>query len=165
MILHPEKTRLIEFGRFAVQNRKRRGEGKPETFDFLGFTHYCGRLRDGSFRIKRKSVAKRMRVTLARIKSRLTVMMHRPVKEQGQWLQSVVRGWFNYHAVPFNLAAMDQFRKQVIRMWHRVLCRRSQKARRRCTWKRMQSYVKRWIPPKRILHPHPDERLIVTNPR
>jgi len=162
LTLHPEKTRLIEFGRFAERDRKRRGQGKPETFDFLGFTHYCGRLRKGRFRVKRKSIAKRMRATLGTIKLRLTRMMHRPVKEQGQWLQSVVRGWFNYHAVPFNLAAMDQFRTQVIRIWRRVLCRRSQKARRRCTWQRMRRYVDRWIPPKRILHPHPDERLIVT---
>lgn len=165
LTLHPEKTRLIEFGRFAERNRKRRDQGKPETFDFLGFTHYCGRLRDGSFKVKRKSIAKRMRVTLARIKSQLTGMMHRPVKEQGLWLQSVVRGWYNYHAVPFNLAALDQFRTQIVRMWHHVLRRRSQKARRKCTWSRMQGYVKRWLPPKRILHPHPEQRLIVTNPK
>jgi group II intron reverse transcriptase/maturase len=161
LTLHPEKTRLIEFGRFAERDRKRRGQGKPETFDFLGFTHYCGRLRNGRFRVKRKSIAKRMRATLGTIKLRLTRMMHRPVKEQGKWLQSVVRGWFNYHAVPFNLAALDQFRTQVIRMWRHVLRRRSQKARRKCTWQRMRRYVDRWIPPKQILHPHPDERLIV----
>ena len=165
LALHPEKTRLIEFGRFAEENRKRRNQGKPETFDFLGFTHYCGRLLDGSFKVKRKSIAKRMRVTLARIKSQLTGMMHRPVKEQGLWLQSVVRGWYNYHAVHFNLAALDQFRTQIVRMWFHVLRRRSQKARRKCTWPRMQGYVRRWIPPKRILHPHPEQRLIVTNPK
>jgi group II intron reverse transcriptase/maturase len=161
LTLHPDKTRLIEFGRFAESNRQRRGEGKPETFDFLGFTHYCGKLRNGKFRLKRRSIAKRLRAKLLDTKSKLTRMMHRPVKEQGQWLQAVVRGWFQHHAVPFNLPALDTFRTQVGRMWRHVLQRRSHKARRKWTWPRMRRLIQRWIPPKRVLHPHPDERLIV----
>jgi len=160
--LHPNKTRLIEFGRFAESNRQRRGEGKPETFDFLGFTHCCGKTRHGRFVIRRRSVAKRLRARLQAIKVELTRRMHRPLAEQGQWLQSVVRGWFNYHALPLNGNALETFRTQVIRMWRHVIGRRSQKARRKWTWKRMSRLIQRWIPPQRILHPYPDQRLIVT---
>ncbi|MBD3258179.1 group II intron reverse transcriptase/maturase [candidate division GN15 bacterium] len=160
--LHPTKTRLIEFGRFAEDNRRQRGEGSPETFDFLGFTHYCGRLRNGRFRVKRRSIGKRLRATLQAIKAGLRQRMHWSLRDQGQWLRSVVQGWMNYHAVPFNLPALDTFRTQVVRLWRHSLQRRSQKARRKWTWKRMRGLVQRWIPPKRILHPHPDQRLIVT---
>jgi len=161
--LHPDKTRLIEFGRFAEPNRKRRGEGKPETFDFLGFTHCCGKTRHGRFVIRRRSVAKRLRATLQAIKAKLARRMHRPLTEQGRWLQSVVRGWFNYHAVPLNGAALATFRTQVIRMWRHAIRRRSQKARRKWTWSRMRRLIQSWIPPQRILHPYPDKRLIVTH--
>lgn len=161
LVLHPEKTRLLEFGRFAASNRRRRGEGKPETFDFLGFTHCCGKTRHGRFVIRRRSMAKRLRAKLEEIKSELTKKMHRPLAEQGRWLQSVVRGWLNYHAVPLNGDALEMFRTQVIRLWGHVIRRRSQKARRKWTWARLAGLTQGWIPPKRILHPYPDRRLIV----
>jgi RNA-directed DNA polymerase len=163
--LHPDKTRLIEFGRFAATNRKRRGEGKPETFDFLGFTHCCAKTRHGRFVIRRRSVAKRLRATLQAVKAELTRRMHDPLVQQGQWLRSVVRGWFQYHAVPLNGEALNAFRTQIIRMWRHALRRRSQKGRRKWNWGRMQRLVQRWIPPTRILHPYPEQRLIVTNPK
>lgn len=159
--LHPEKTRLIEFGRFAEKDRRRRGQGKPEVFNFLGFTHYCSTYRNGVFQVKRRSIGKRLRAKLQAIKVELRKRMHLPVRKLGQWLRSVVQGWMNYHAVPCNLPAVDAFRTQVVRMWRHCLRRRSQKARRKWTWERMRGLVQRWIPPKRVLHPHPDQRLIV----
>ena len=162
--LHPEKTRLIEFGRFAAERREKRGQGKPETFDFLGFTHCCGTTRKGAFTIKRKSIAKRMRAALQKIKQQLKERMHDPVVEVGRWLGSVVRGWFNYHAVPGNINCLDEFHTQVQRLWRRVLRRRSQKGRN-WTWERIRRLTQRWLPNAQILHPYPDERLIVTNPR
>jgi RNA-directed DNA polymerase len=158
--LHPDKTRLIEFGRFAAQRRAERGEGKPETFDFLGFTHGCGKTRQGAFTIKRISVAKRMRAKLQTLKEQLKRAMHCPVAEVGQWLRSVVQGWFNYHAVPGNHHCLDQFRTQVARLWLHVLRRRSQKGRR-WTWDRMNRLIDRWLPRPQTLHPFPNERLIV----
>ena len=110
--LHPEKTRLIEFGRFAAERREKRGAGKPETFNFLGFTHGCGKTRKGAFTIKRKSIAKRLRAKLQELKVQLVRWMHRPVAEVGKWLRSVVQGWMNYHAVPGNIRSLDQFRTQ-----------------------------------------------------
>ena len=163
--LHPDKTRLIEFGRFAASNRKRRGEGKPETFDFLGFTHCCAKTRHGRFVIRRRSVAKRLRATLQAIKVELTRRMHSPLVQQGQWLRSVVRGWFQYHAVPLNGEALNTFRTQIIRMWRHALRRRSQKGRRKWNWGRMQRLIQHWIPATRILHPYPEQRLIVTKPK
>jgi RNA-directed DNA polymerase len=162
--LHPEKTRLIEFGRFAAESRERKGEGKPETFDFLGFTHCCGKTRQGWFTIKRKSIAKRVRATLQKLKQQLRARMHAPVMEVGRWLGAVVRGWFNYHAVPGNTKRLRAFHAEVRRLWRHALCRRSQKGRR-WTWPRVDRLIRRWIPSPRILHPYPDERLIVTNPR
>jgi group II intron reverse transcriptase/maturase len=162
--LHPDKTRLIEFGRYAAERRAERGLGKPETFDFLGFTHYCGTTRKGTFTIKRKSVAKRMRAKLQEIKQQLRRRMHDAVVEVGGWLRSVVRGWFNYHAVPGNSDRLNQFRTQVQRLWWRVLRSRSQKGR--CwTWVRMDRLIRRWLPTARILHPYPEQRLIVNYPR
>jgi RNA-directed DNA polymerase len=158
--LHPDKTRLIEFGRFAAERRAERGVGKPETFDFLGFTHCCGKTRQGAFTIKRVSVAKRMRAKLQAIKEQLKRAMHRPVAEVGRWLHSVVQGWFNYHAVPGNHHCLDQFRTQVARLWLHVLRRRSQKGRR-WTWDRMNRLIDRWLPRPQTLHPFPNERLIV----
>ena len=162
--LHPEKTRLIEFGRFAAERRAHRGEGKPETFNFLGFTHCCGKTRKGAFLVKRKSIAKRMRVKLQEIKQQLTRRMHGAVVEVGQWLRSVVQGWFNYHAVPGNHHCLDQFRTQVARLWLHVLRRRSQKGHR-WTWERMTRLLQRWLPKAQTLHPFPNQRLIVNYPR
>jgi RNA-directed DNA polymerase len=162
--LHPEKTRLIEFGRYAAERRARRGEGKPETFDFLGLTHYCGTTLDGTFTIKRKSIAKRMRTALQKIKTQLRRRMHQTVNDVGKWLQSVIRGWFNYHAVPGNFHCLRQFRTQVERLWLRTLRRRSQKGRK-WTWERMQRLIRRWFPDPRILHPYPSQRFVVSHPR
>jgi group II intron reverse transcriptase/maturase len=162
--LHPDKTRLIEFGRYAAERRKKRGQGKPETFSFLGFTHICGTTRKGTFTIKRKSIAKRMRAKLADIKTQLRRMMHQSVSDTGKWLRSVVQGWFNYHAVPGNGPCLDQFRTQVGKLWLAVLRRRSQR-NRRWTWERMTRLIRYWLPRTRILHPYPNQRLTVTYPR
>jgi len=162
--LHPEKTRLIEFGRYAAERRAKRGLGKPETFNFLGFTHCCGTTRKGTFTIKRKSIAKRLRAKLQEIKQQLKARMHDEVTAVGRWLGSVVRGWFNYHAVPGNINCLDEFRTQVQRLWRRVLRRRSQKGRI-WTWERIRRLTRRWLPSPQILHPYPDQRLIVTNLR
>jgi RNA-directed DNA polymerase len=155
--LHPDKTRLIEFGRYAAERREERGEGRPETFDFLGFTHCCGKTRKGAFTIKRKSIAKRMRAKLQEIKRQLTTRMHDAIAEVGGWLRSVVRGWYNYHAIPGNINCLDEFRTQIQRLWRRILRRRSQKGRV-WTWTRIQRLTQRWLPRAQILHPYPDER-------
>jgi RNA-directed DNA polymerase len=162
--LHPDKTRLIEFGRYAAERREKRGEGRPETFNFLGFTHFCGTTRQGTFTIKRKSIAKRMRAKLQEVKKQLKDRMHDKVVAVGCWLRSVVRGWFNYHAVPGNSKCLDAFRSQVQRLWLRILRRRSQKGRA-WTWERLRRLTQHWLPKARILHPYPAERLIVTNSR
>jgi len=162
--LHPDKTRMIEFGRYAAERRAKRGQGRPETFDFLGFTHICGTTRKGAFTIKRQSISKRLRAKLQEIKLQLTARMHASVTNVGKWLRSVVQGWFNYHAVPGNSASLDALRTQVQRYWLHVLRRRSQKGRK-WTWARMRRLSKRWLPKVQILHPYPDERLIVTHPR
>jgi RNA-directed DNA polymerase len=162
--LHPDKTRLIEFGRYAAERRAERGLGKPETFDFLGFTHYCGTRRDGTFTIKRKSIAKRIRAKLQEIKMQLKLRTHDAVIEVGGWLRAVVRGWFNYHAIPGNSNCLNRFRTQVQRLWLRTLRSRSQKGR--CwTWERMRRLIYRWLPTARILHPYPEQRLVVNYPR
>src|ERR671910_830297 len=159
--LHPEKTRLIEFGRFAAERRSKAGLGKPETFSFLGFTHYCGKTRKGAFTIKRQSMAKRLRAKLLEIKAQLKRQMHSTVAEMGAWLRSVVWGWLNYHAVPGNSPSLGRFRNEVGRIWFGVLRRRSQKFRRR-RWQYMARLIRYWLPPARILHPYPNERLVVT---
>jgi group II intron reverse transcriptase/maturase len=161
--LHPEKTRLIEFGRFAAERRKRCGLGKPETFNFLGFTFICGETRSGKFQIKRKTRRDRMRAKLREIKQVLRRCMHRPIPEQGKWLGQVVRGYFNYHAVPTNGQAMVVFRHHVADLWRRTLRRRSQ--RDRMTWERMTQLVDDWLPKPLILHPWPSDRFAVTHPR
>ena len=161
--LHPEKTRLIEFGRFAAERRERRGLGRPETFNFLGFTFICGKTRAGKFQIKRKTRADRMRAKLREIKATLRRCMHEPIPEQGEWLGRVVRGYFNYHAVPTNACALDAFRHRVTDLWRRTLRRRSQKAR--ITWERMTQLADGWLPKPIILHPWPSERFAVTHPR
>ncbi len=158
--LHPEKTRLIEFGRFARENRRRRGQGKPETFDFLGFTHCCGQTRKGKFMVLRLTSAKRLRAKLHAVKDELRKRMHRPIAEQGKYLRAVVTGHARYFAVPCNGARVQVFRFQVGRLWHRTLCRRSQA--KHLSWKRMHKIVTHWLPPVRICHPYPNQRLIVT---
>jgi RNA-directed DNA polymerase len=155
--LHPDKTRLIEFGPFAASNRKRNGRGKPETFDFLGFTHVCGRTRKGRFVVLRLTMRKRMRAKLREIKDALRWRWHDPVPEVGEWLASVIRGHLNYYAVPLNFAALEAFHHQVICHWKRALSRRSQKAH--VTWARMRRIARRWLPRVRIVHPWPELRL------
>jgi len=163
--LNAEKTRLIEFGRFAMDDRAKRGEGKPETFDFLGFTHICARRRkDGRFVVRRLTIAKRLRKKAKGIAEELKRRRHQSVAEQGRWLRSVVRGYFNYHAVPGNIEALGQFRKLVTRAWLRALRKRSHKARG-LTWVRMRKLEATWIPQARILHPYPNQRLCVMYPR
>jgi RNA-directed DNA polymerase len=154
--LNAEKTRLIEFGRFAAQNRRRRGLGRPETFAFLGFTHMCGKTRTGRFALRRKTIAKKMAAKLREVNALLRRRRHWPVVEQGQWLGSVVRGHTAYYGVPGNIAAVSAFRKQVTRLWGRSLRRRSQ--RHRLTWERMGRLEARWLPAARITHPWPNAR-------
>ena len=154
--LHPDKTRRIEFGRYAEQRRKRRGEGKPETFDFLGFTHISGRTRKGYFTVKRQTSGKRMRAKLQQIKQQLRRRMHHPVAQTGKWLKSVVQGYFNYHAVPGNIDRLGVFRERVTRLWRGTLIRRSQNPR--LPWTRMHILAARWIPHPRVLHPYPECR-------
>jgi len=154
--LHPTKTRLVRFGRYASQDRAERGKGKPETFDFLGFTHFCGKSRRGRFLLMRWVSKVRMRATLKVLRRRILKRRHQPVPVQGAWLRSVIRGYFGYYAVPTSFERLAEFRKEVIRAWYRALRRRSQ--RTRLTWERMKILVERWIPPARILHPWPDER-------
>jgi RNA-directed DNA polymerase len=161
--LHPEKTRLIEFGRFAAERRKQQGLGKPETFNFLGFTFICGKTRAGKFQIKRKTRADRMRAKLKMIKEEMWRRMHQPIPVQGKWLGRVVRGYFNYHAVPTNARALRVFRHHITDLWRRTLRRRSQKDR--MTWERMTQLVDDWLPKPIILHPWPSERFAVTHPR
>ena len=157
--LHPEKTRLIEFGRQAARDRKARGLGKPETFDFLGFTHICGKDRAGRFGLMRVTVAKRMRAKTAEVKAELKRRRHLPVAEQGRWLRSVVRGHLAYYAVPGNTSALFAFRGQVTRHWYKALRRRSQ--RTRMNWARMGRIAAFWLPPVRVMHPYPRVRLDV----
>lgn len=157
--LHPEKTRLIEFGREAENNRKRRGLGKPETFNFLGFTFICGRSRRGKFLIKRKTRRDRLRVKLQAIKQDLRRRMHQPIPVQGKWLKQVIRGYFNYHAVPTNNRALVGFRDEIVRSWRRVLNRRSQRDSN--GWEQMKALADDWLPKPRILHPWPNQRFAV----
>jgi RNA-directed DNA polymerase len=161
--LHPEKTRMIEFGRHAAENRKRRGLGKPETFSFLGFIFISGKSRRGKFQIKRKSRPDRMRAKLQAIKQGLRRRMHQPIPVQGKWLGQVVKGYFNYHAVPTNSQALVAFRFLVTKLWQRSLRRRSQNDG--TTWERITRLAKDWFPKPLILHPWPEIRFAVTHPR
>jgi RNA-directed DNA polymerase len=162
--LHSGKTRLIEFGRFAIANRERRDAGKPETFNFLGFTHICGKTRrNGRFTVTRKTIRKRLTAKLRELKEELRRRWHEPRDEVGKWLRSVVQGYFNYHAVPGNTDSLNSFRTQVLWCWHRALQRRSQKGR--MTWERFASSSVRWIPNPQVLHPYPDLRFDATHPR
>ncbi|MEX3901365.1 reverse transcriptase domain-containing protein [Paraburkholderia sp. BR10954] len=161
--LHPDKTRLLEFGRYAAVNRQNRGLGRPETFTFLGFIFICGRSRRGAYQLQRKTRGDRMRAKLRQIKEALRKRMHEPTPAQGQWLRQVVRGYFAYHAVPTNSRALVAFRHHVTDLWRRTLRRRSQKDA--MTWERMRRLANVWLPLPRILHPWPDRRFAVKHPR
>jgi group II intron reverse transcriptase/maturase len=154
--LKAEKTRLIEFGRFAAQNRAARGLGRPETFEFLGFTHISGKTRSGRYALKRITIAKRMRAKLKEVKQQLMQRLHLPIPEVGRWLGSVVRGHLAYYAVPGNAKAIRQFWYLVQRLWKRVIARQSQRGR--ATWPRLQRFAARWLPNPRVQHPYPDQR-------
>jgi group II intron reverse transcriptase/maturase len=154
--LHPEKTRLIEFGRFAMQNAKTRGQGKPETFNFLGFTHCCGRTRKGKFTVIRQTMRQRLLKKLNAVSEELRRRRHEPLPDQGHYVRAVVQGHVNYFGVPFNSPAIHAFRHQVIRRWHQWLNRRSQRAS--VTWERMKRLTARWVPPAIVVHPYPAMR-------
>jgi hypothetical protein len=154
--LHPDKTRLLEFGRFADRNRRGRGDGKPKTFNFLGFTHSCAKTQNGRFTVLRQTMRVRWQAKLQAVKSELRRCLHRPIPEQGTYLRQVVRGHFQYYGVPLNGPALRAFHAAVGRLWCRVLRRRSQ--RHRLPWHRMHRYLHRWLPPVRICHPYPHAR-------
>lgn len=159
--LHPEKTRVIEFGRYAAERRKRRGQGKPETFNFLGFTHICGKRKsDGRFTVLRRTMSKRKRSKLKAIKGELRKRMHQSTTEVGKWLRSVVEGHNRYYGVPTNLPSLRSFRYHVARYWRRTLRRRSQ--RQRVTWSRMDTLIVTWLPWPNLHHPYPRQRVAVT---
>ena len=156
--LHPEKTRLMEFGPFAAEHRGALGQGKPETFNFLGFTHICGKKRsNGRFTVLRQTIRQRLQAKLSEVKAELRRRMHDPIPEVGTWLRSVVGGHIRYYGVPMNSPALHLFRFQVGRLWHRVLSRRSQNGR--VLWDRMRRLINRWLPPARVCHPYPLRRL------
>jgi hypothetical protein len=157
--LHRDKTRLIEFGRFAAENRARRGAGKPETFDFLGFTHICAKTRNGRFTVLRHTMRKRLQSKLKAVKAELRRRWHQPIPAQGAYLRSVVGGHIRYYGVPHNSHAISIFRLAVGRLWRRTLRRRGNKPK--LPWTRMERYIARWLPPARISHPYPTERLRV----
>ena len=162
--LHPEKTRLIEFGRYAAERRADRGKGKPETFDFLGFTHYCSTKKDrADFQLGRKTQRKRMKAKLREIKETLRQHRHKPIDEQGRWLATVIKGYFAYFAVPTNTYLLSAFRYHISMKWFQSLRRRSQ--RHRLTWKRMTQLIDRFLPSPCVLHPWPDQRFGVTYSR
>jgi len=163
--IHGEKTRLIEFGRFAEANRAERGEGKPETFDFLGLTHICSRTRkDNRFTIRRKTIARRLRIKLVEVREAIIRRRHEPVPVLGKWLRSLTQGHFNYFAVPGNRKAIDRFRTEINKAWLFALRRRSQKSRN-LTWDRIRGLIKTWIPTAKTQHPYPSQRLCVNYPR
>jgi group II intron reverse transcriptase/maturase len=158
--LHPDKTRLIAFGKRANATRKAQHlKGPAETFSFLGFTHLCAKTKTGRFLLARHTVKARMRVKLHEVKANVQLRRHLPIPEQGRWLGQVIRGYFAYYAVPTNIEALKSFRTQIIRTWHRALRRRGQ--RDRTKWARISALALRWIPPARVLHPWPDERFDV----
>lgn len=161
--LHPDKTRLIQFGRFAAKNRSDRGERKPETFTFLGFVHICStRHRDGYFKVLRLTDKKRMRMALARISDELYARMHYKIEDVGQWLRRVMQGYYNYFAVPGNIRRLSSFRHEIEKIWHKVLSRRSQ--RRYMVWEVFRRITQCWLPLPTVLHPHPIERFCAKHP-
>lgn len=153
--LNEDKTKLIRFGRFARQNREERGERKPETFTFLGFQHICGKNRLGRFEVKRITDGKRRRKKLQDIKQKLRIRMHEPIAKVGEWLRSVLNGYYQYHAIPGNLGKLSRFRRQVARNWFRTLSQRSQ---RRPTWEKLSPIFDLWLPIPRLVHSYPDAR-------
>jgi len=156
--LHPDKTRLLEFGPFAAENRRRKGRGKPETFNFLGFTHICGKKRsNGRFTVLRQTMTKRLQAKLGAVRIELRRRWHDPIPVVGQWLRSVVSGHLRYYGVPMNSRALSVFRFQVGRLWYRALARRSHKGR--VSWERMRRLIEQWLPPARICHPYPLRRM------
>jgi group II intron reverse transcriptase/maturase len=155
--LHPEKTRLLEFGPFAAENRRRAGQGKPETFNFLGFTHICGKKRNGRFTVVRQTIRGRLQAKLSEVKAELRRRLHDPIPQVGAWLGTVVRGHVQYYGVPMNSPAIARFRLLVGRLWHRALARRSHTGY--VSWERMRRLIERWLPPARICHPYPLRRL------
>jgi len=162
--LHPDKTRLLEFGRFADQARRGRGDGKPETFSFLGFTHSCAKTRTGRFTVLRQTMRTRWQAKLKEVKAELWPRLHLPIPEQGTYLRAVVGGHIRYYGVPMNGSALGAFRQAVGRLWWRTLRRRSQQ--HHLPWRRMQRYIDRWLPPVRICHPYPLVRFgVVTQGR
>ena len=161
--LHPAKTRVLEFGRFAQANRGERGEGRPETFDFLGFTHYCRTKRNGRFGLGRKPVPRRVRRTLQAVKAALWKRMHENPVQTGRWLGRVLRGWLGYYAVPTSSRSLQRFALDVMRLWLRILRRRSQ--RDVFAWERLAALCQRLWPRVSILHPWPAERFAVTHSR
>lgn len=163
LTLHPDKTRVLEFGRYAAKNRAMRGLSKPETFDFLGFTYIAGIDGRGIFQLQRKTRRDRLRVALRTIKESLRQRRHDPIPVQGEWLGRVVRGYFAYHAVPTNFRSLDAFRHYVLDLWRRALNRRSHKDR--TTWDRIARIAAQWLPRPRILHPWPNVRFLVNHPR
>jgi len=162
--LHPEKTRLIEFGRYAEERRAKRGEGPPETFDFLGFTHISGETRRGDFTIHRKTSRKKFHAKLLEMKTELSRRIHDDLAQVGEWLHSVFRGWCQYYAVPGNYSRLQQFRDALQDLWLRTLRRRSQRGRR-MTWNKFSTLSKRWLPTPKILHPYPNVRFASQHPR
>jgi hypothetical protein len=158
--LHPEKTRLLEFGPEAAQNRKQRGQGRPETFAFLGFTHICGRTKKGRFLVVRQTIRKRLLAKLGAVKAELRRRQHDPVPEVGQWLKAVVGGHIRYYGVPNNGSALNRFRHTVGGFWQQILSHRSQTGY--VPWRRMKRLINRWLPPARIYHPYPSCRMRVT---
>ncbi len=157
--LNQEKTRLIEFGKSAAANREKRDEGKPETFNFLGFTHICSKTRKGKFTIRRKTIRKRLQAKIKAVRKEIKRRRHDPVPEVGKWIRSVIQGHFNYFAVPGNKQAMETFRNEIVKGWRHALKRRSHKSKQ--TWKRTKVLVMTWCPRARILHPDPNKRLRV----
>src|SRR5205809_1560609 len=155
--LHPEKTRLLEFGPFAAENRQRAGQGKPETFDFLGFTHICGKKRSGRFTVVRQTIRKRVQAKLSEVKAELQRRLHEPIPVVGAWLRQIVSGHTRYYGVPMNSSAIAMFRFQVGWLWHRALARRSHTGY--VSWERMRRLIERWLPPARVCHPYPLRRL------
>jgi group II intron reverse transcriptase/maturase len=161
--LHPKKTRLIEFGRFAAERRKRGGQEKPETFNFLGFTHICATTRTGRFMIRRQTIRKRLRTKLRKLKEEIRRAAHGPIPAVGKWLRKVLKGHYNYFGVPTNYDSLSLFRFSVVDLWHRALRRRSQKDR--TTWARMKEIAALWLPLPRIVHPYPVQRFYRHHPR
>lgn len=161
--LHPEKPRLMMFRRYAAKRRRERGLGKPETFDFLGFTHICGKTRRGEFQLLRKSRRDRMRAKLREIKERLRWLRNRPHREQAKWLRQVVRGYFEYHAVPANLRSLRAFREHVIFLWKLALRGRGQMDT--TSTSRVEKLEAKWLPNPKVLHPWPSVRFAVKHPK